>query len=113
MRNSRRAALAAASLTLAAASDAPAAADLELGKHLSAECVTCHRPAAQATVGVPQITGWPDEQFIAVMKAYQDKVRENPVMQTIAGRLGAEDLAALAAYFGSIKHSVTDSRVKK
>lgn len=89
------------------------AADRELGQHLSAECVTCHRSTGQATGGVPQIVGWPEEQFIAVMKAYQDKVRDNPVMQTIAGRLGAEDVAALAAYFGSIRQSVSNSKAKK
>ncbi|EGP08394.1 hypothetical protein CSIRO_2121 [Bradyrhizobiaceae bacterium SG-6C] len=37
------------------------------------------------------------------MNAYKDKQRDNPVMQTIAGRLAAGDIAALAAYFGTQK----------
>ncbi len=53
--------------------------------------------------GIPQIGGWPEDQFIAVMNAYKAKQRDNPVMQTVAGRLGAEDIAALAAYFGEKK----------
>lgn len=89
------------------------AADRELGQHLSQECVTCHQSTGQAVGGVPQIVGWPEDQFIAVMKAYQDKVRDNPVMQTIAGRLGADDVAALAAYFGSIQQPVPHSKAMK
>ena len=34
---------------------------------------------------------------------YKDKQRDNPVMQTIAGRLEAGDIAALAAYFRTQK----------
>lgn len=106
MRTCVRIALAFAVLPYLHGADVSFAADRELGQHLSAECVTCHRSAGQTAGGVPHITGWPEEQFVAVMRAYQEKVRENPVMQTIAGRLGAEDIAALAAYFGSIKQPV-------
>jgi cytochrome c553 len=90
-----------------------AAADREFGQHLSAECVTCHKLTGPPVAGVPQIAGWPEDQFVAVMKSYQDKVRENPVMQTIAGRLGAEEVAALAAYFGSIRQAPTKSKARK
>ncbi len=79
--------------------DRALAGDRELGQYLSAECVTCHRTSGQVAQGIPQIAGWPEDQFIAVMNAYKQKQRDNPVMQTIAGRLGADDIAALAAYF--------------
>jgi cytochrome c len=36
------------------------------------------------------------------MNGYRLKVRPNPVMQTIAARLSDEEIAALAAYFGSL-----------
>lgn len=78
------------------------AADRELGQYLSAECVTCHQASGTATGGVPSIVGWPEDQFIAAMNAYRDKQRDNPVMQTVAGRLAADDIAALAAYFGGL-----------
>jgi cytochrome c len=37
------------------------------------------------------------------MDEYRAKRRSNPVMQTIAGKLSADEIAALAAYFGSLK----------
>lgn len=37
------------------------------------------------------------------MKQYRAKERVNPVMQTIAGKLSEDEIAALAAYFGSLK----------
>jgi cytochrome c len=83
------------------------ARDRELGQYLSTECLTCHRPSGQAVGGVPQIFGWPEDQFIAVMHAYKHAHRDNPVMQTIAGRLGEEEIAALAAYFGELHSSST------
>lgn len=83
--------------------DHAAAGDRELGQYLSAECVTCHGAPGQTAQGIPGINGWPEDQFVAVMNAYKDKQRDNPVMQTIAGRLEAGDIAALAAYFRTRK----------
>ena len=78
------------------------AGDLALGKHLSAECVTCHQATGQFH-GIPPIVGWPDASFIKTMEEYRQKKRDNPIMQTIAGRFSNDELAALAAYFGSLK----------
>lgn len=78
------------------------AGDLAFGEYLSGECVTCHRIDGQDK-GIPPIIGWPADQFEAVLQSYKAKDRANPVMQTIAGRLSAEDMAALAAYFESLK----------
>lgn len=90
-------------LAVGATQEAGAAGDRELGQYLSSECVTCHRASGQNAQGIPKISGWPEDQFIAVMNAYKDKQRDNPVMQTIAGRLEAGDIAALAAYFRTQK----------
>ena len=78
------------------------AGDRELGQYLSSECVTCHQVSGKAIEGVPPIVGWPEDQFAAVMNSYKEKQRDNPVMQTIADRLKAEDIAALATYFGGL-----------
>ena len=78
------------------------AGDRELGQYLSSECVTCHQITGKAVEGVPPIVGWPEDQFEAVMKSYKEKERDNPVMQNIADRLKAEDIAALATYFGGL-----------
>ena len=70
--------------------------------------MTCHQISGHVSGGVPQITGWPEDQFVAVMNAYKESHRDNPVMRTIAGRLAADDIAALAAYFGALapRHGV-------
>ncbi len=75
--------------------------DPAYGKYLSGECVTCHQLTGGDST-IPAITGWPKENFIHVLYEYKTKARTNPVMQTVTGRLGDEEMAALAAYFGSL-----------
>jgi cytochrome c len=94
--------LSAMSAGLLLASASAGAGDRELGAYLSAECVTCHQISGRETDGVPRITGWPAEHFVAVMTAYKLKHRDNPIMQTIAGRLADDEIEALAAYFGAV-----------
>lgn len=85
--------------------NAAAAGDRELGQYLSTECVTCHQTSGTASGGIPSITGWPEAQFVAVMTSYKKKERDNPAMQAVAGRLAADDIAALAVYFGGLSPS--------
>jgi cytochrome c553 len=97
--------LAAIGVILAAAA-LPASAqvskgDRAFGEYLSSECVTCHQSSGRFE-GIPPIVGWPEESFVAIMNEYRHKKRPNAVMQTIAGRLSDEELAALAAFFGSL-----------
>ncbi len=79
-----------------------ASGDKELGEYLSSQCTTCHQVSGKAN-GIPSIVGWDADSFVAVMNAYKKKERDNKVMQTIAGTLSPDDIAALAAYFGSLK----------
>lgn len=72
--------------------------DPEYGAYLSGECTSCHQ-AEGGDDGIPSIVYWPEADFVTAMHAYKSKIRENPVMQMIAGRLGDEEIAALAAYF--------------
>jgi cytochrome c len=88
-----------------------ASGDRSLGQYLSAECVTCHQLSGKFD-GIPPIIGWPETSFVEVMNAYRNKDRANPVMQTIAGRLSQDEIAALAAYFGSLKVA-TEPPVKR
>lgn len=78
------------------------AGDIAFGEYLSGECVTCHRTDGQDK-GIPAIVGWPADQFTAVLQSYKAKDRANQVMQTIAGKLSDDEMAALAAYFESLK----------
>jgi cytochrome c553 len=84
------------------ATGAGAAGDRALGEYLSSECVTCHQLTGQYQ-GIPPIIGWPVASFIEIMDEYRQKKRNNPIMQTIAGRFSNEEIAALAAYFGDLK----------
>ncbi len=104
LRAIRRLVLASAAVLspLAAGVEPAAAADPAFGEYLSSECVTCHRADGQDK-GIPPIVGWPADQFIAVLQSYKTKDRANPVMQTIAGRLSDDEMAALAAYYANLK----------
>ncbi len=75
--------------------------DPEYGEYLSAECTTCHRTDG-ADNGIPSIVTWPQDDFVRAMHAYKTKKRPHPVMQMMAGRLTAEEIAALAAYFATL-----------
>ncbi len=79
--------------------------DRELGEYLSSQCTTCHQLSGREA-GIPPIVGWDTESFIAVMLSYKKRERENKVMQSIAGSLSGEDIAALATYFASVKPEV-------
>jgi cytochrome c len=84
------------------ATTAAAAPDLELGRYLGAECLTCHR-AATASSAIPNIFGVAPATLTQLLKAYRNKELPNPVMQTIAGRLKDDEIEALAAYFATLK----------
>ena len=77
--------------------------DPEYGEYLSAECTTCHQHDGSAD-GIPSITNWPEEDFVAALHAYKSKLRPHPVMQMMAGRLSNEEIAALAAYYATIEN---------
>ena len=79
-----------------------AAGDRALGEYLSSECVACHQLTGRHQ-GIPPIVGWPEASFVAIMNEYREKRRSNPVMQTIAGKFSNDEVAALAAYFSSVK----------
>lgn len=77
--------------------------DRELGQYLSSQCTTCHQISGRSVGGVPSIVAWPEDQFIAVITAYKEGQRDNETMRTISHSLSLEEIAALAAYFGSLK----------
>jgi cytochrome c len=76
--------------------------DPAYGEYLASECQTCHR-ADNSNEGIPGINGWEIEDFVYALHEYKQKLRENPVMQMMAGSLGDEEIAALASYFASLQ----------
>jgi cytochrome c553 len=79
------------------------AADKELGRHLSSECVACHQLSGRIVAGVPAIVGIDQASFTAMMEAYRMKERPNQVMQSIAAKFTDEEIAALAAFFEGVR----------
>jgi cytochrome c553 len=99
-----RRALSALALGLGGLSLAAAGDDTKLksyGRHLAQECTGCHRIDGVDN-GIPSILGWDAEQFVTTMRFYQAGQRTNSVMVSVAKSLDAEQLAALAAYYGSL-----------
>ncbi|MCX7328720.1 MAG: hypothetical protein NTW00_11515 [Hyphomicrobiales bacterium] len=93
-------------LSIEAAAGLPArgaGGDRALGAYLAGECVACHLPSGRQVGGIPAIVGWPETSFIAVMQAYAARQRDHALMQAVAAKFTADELAALAAYFGSLK----------
>jgi len=80
---------------------AASASDAEYGEYLAAECVTCHQLSG-AEDGIPPIIGWDEASFVAVLKSYKQKERENPAMQLVTSNLGEAEMTALAAYFAKL-----------
>lgn len=78
-------------------------ADPAYGEYLAGECVTCHSPGASDPTGrIPPIAGLPKDYFLKSLLEYGAGIRDNPVMQSRVARLGAPELAALAAYFHAL-----------
>lgn len=71
--------------------------DVAYGRFLSSECTSCH--IGEGGEDIPSIRGLPPPVFIGGLTAYRSGEREHQVMNTLAGRLGDEEIAALAAYF--------------
>lgn len=90
-------------LALLASPAQAAGADLALGEYLSGECVTCHQISGKAAAGIPPIAGLARDVFVTALMAYKTGQRANDVMRSIAARLTAEEMEALAAYFAAHK----------
>ena len=97
-------------LTLVAAfytQSTSAEVSMEYGEYLASECTGCHLLSGKES-NIPSIIDWEAESFIAVLSAYKSKELENKVMQNIATRLGADEMASLAQYFATIKSKDDD-----
>jgi len=76
--------------------------DLEFGRYLATECMTCHRSATPGGA-IPNIFGMAEGRFTVLIKAYRNKQLPNPVMQSVAGRLKDDEIDALAHFFSVTK----------
>ncbi len=91
-------------VTLAAQSGLAVADDsraLAYGRHLSGECSACHRIDGIDN-GIPSITGWPIDDFVATLNFYREGARPNPAMASVVSSLDDKQMYALAVYYGSL-----------
>lgn len=73
------------------------AGDVPYGEYLASECAGCHQQNGNGDI--PVIHGYPREAMITILFEYRAMARDNQAMQSVAGRLGDEEIVALAAYF--------------
>ncbi len=92
-----------AATLVASAQGCAHAADIQLGRHLASECMTCHRAGAASST-IPNIFGLAETTLAEVLRAYREKRLANPVMQNIASRLTDDEIASLALYFAATKN---------
>ena len=88
----------------AAAQPAPAA-----GRAKAQACAACHGPLGLATApDAPNLAGQPADYLAAQLRAYRGGTRQHPVMNVVAKPLSDDDIAALAAWFASLKVEVKE-----
>jgi cytochrome c len=75
--------------------------DAAYGEFLAGECTGCHQVSGRAD-GIPSIVGWPRDAFVRALFDYKTNVRSHEIMRSVTARLGDEEIAALAAYFGGL-----------
>lgn len=92
-------------LGLGAAAGSVHADALAFGRHLAAECAGCHRSDGAGTA-IPALAGRPEGEIIALLEDFRAGRKTNPVMESVARSLSAEESAALAAYFSSLPKPV-------
>lgn len=82
------------------------AGDVQAGQKKAEMCIGCHGiPGYQNSFPeihkVPMISGQSDKYIVAALNAYKKGDRRHPSMRGIAGSLGEQDMADLAAYYAS------------
>lgn len=99
----------------AAASTPPDAKLVAYGKHLANECSACHRIDGVDN-GIPSITGWDAEEFVATLVFYRNGERTNQAMVSVAQSMEEDQFKALAAYYATLPkgpRSKTEHRIPK
>jgi len=85
---------------------ASAAGSAEAGKSKNSMCIGCHAiPGYKASFPgvyqVPMIKGQSAKYIEAALQAYRKGDRSHPTMRGIAASLSDQDIADLAAYYGT------------
>lgn len=80
-----------------------AAGNVAMGKAESTGCVMCHGPEGKGSSIAPRLAGLPTTTIYQKLKAFKSGEIKNPMMEAQARKLSPQEMANLAAYFGSLK----------
>jgi cytochrome c553 len=95
-------------LFAAGLAQAAEAADAAAGRQKARQCQTCHGIDGIAKIPIaPHIAGESQIYLETQLKAFRSGKREHEIMSLIAQNLSDEDISDLAAWYSSIKFSVT------
>jgi cytochrome c553 len=89
-------------LFFAALTPFAACADAKAGEKKAQLCLLCHKPNNQAAY-VPTLEGQPRDYLYNQIKAYKEKRRPDPAMQTNVATLSDRDMRDIADYFSTQK----------
>ena len=92
--------------TLGAQAQGTITGNADAGQNKNSMCVGCHGiPGYKASFPqvyqVPMIHGQTPQYIVAALTAYRKGDRDHPTMRAIAGSLSDQDIADLAAFYGS------------
>ena len=104
----RRCAVAFAAATALYAASSVQADDAALGRQKAQTlCAVCHGPLGLSnTPDAPNLAGQPTLYLATQLRAYRSGARRHEVMAVIAKGLSDDEIAQLAAWFGSLKVEV-------
>jgi cytochrome c553 len=90
----------------AQAQSGEAVGNADAGRKKASMCIGCHQiPGYKASFpsvySVPLISGQSSKYIESALAAYKKGDRSHPTMRSIAGSLSAQDMADLAALYGS------------
>ena len=86
---------------------AEAAGDRVAGKKVMVKCQVCHGKDGLAKFPeAPNIAGQKETYLVRTLKAFKAGERKNDQMTIVVNSLSDEDIANVAAYYGSIKITV-------
>jgi cytochrome c553 len=104
------AALALVAFAFAGSAAAAKAGNAAAGKQKAAACAACHGADGNKTLDntYPRLAGQYPDYLEKALKEYRSGKRKNPVMMGQAQNLKDDDIADLAAYFGSLDGEIHD-----
>jgi len=85
--------------------------DAVIGKTKATPCFACHGQDGKGIApNYPVLAGQHPDYLAHALEQYRSGARKNPIMAGFAGPLSDDDIADLAAWFGSLEGLITAER---